>query len=391
MRTKSVSLLVGCLSLVLLGPQSPPISSGGQDKETLVRYLRDHWQSPEVYVISKFMDHDIVFIGEMHRVQHDAELIHHLIPLLYRAGIFNLGIEFGGIEYQGSVDSLTTAANYDEALARRVMFQWSSSWGYNEYMDIYRSAWKLNTSLPAGARRFRVVHLNYIPRWDLMSEGNDETQTREAMKKVWYRGDGDAFMADVVIREFVSKGEKALIYSGQHHAFVRYRQPAYDFSKKQLVRLINSRMGNLVYEKIAGKAFNICLHYPWPAKESFDSNIYPTEGAVDKVMIEFKDKRVGFDVVNSPFGALKDSVSYYSLGHDSFCLGDFCDGYIYQMPPKQYVGCTVDTLFITEANLREAVHRIPNVKARAYFTNPGQFVEDMRRDADWQRRLQDLR
>ena len=385
---KHLAMFCGCLLIAgLSGREDSSKSTSSQEKDTLVQYLRTHWQTPEDYVIEKFKDREIIFIGEMHRVKHDVELIHHLIPGLYKAGVYNLGIEFGGNEYQSSVDSLTTAPAYDEALVRRLMFKWSTLWGYKEYMDIYRKAWELNRSLPSGARKFRVVNLNYCPRWDLVKE----EMTREDWNKVWYRGDGDAFMAEVVLKEFVAKGEKALVYSGQHHAFTRYRQPVYDFEKKQLLRLNNTRMGNLVYQKIPGKVFNIYLHFPWSTKEEFNLDLYPVGGMIDQVMNSFKDRRVGFDAAGSPLGSLKDDQTYYSIGYERFCLGDYCDGYVYQMPPKEYIGCTVDTLFITEANLKEAVSLIPNFKARRYFTTPQQFVDDMRRDANWQWRFRNLK
>jgi hypothetical protein len=74
--------------------------STNHEVDKLAKYLKSHWKSPENYVISKFADHDIVFIGEYHRIKHDVELIHKLIPRLYKAGIYNLGIEFGCYEHR---------------------------------------------------------------------------------------------------------------------------------------------------------------------------------------------------------------------------------------------------------------------------------------------------
>ena len=57
------------------------------------------------------------------------------------------------------------------------------------------------------------------------------------MQKVWVKGDPDEFMAHIVLAEFVAKHQKALIYSGIHHAFTRYKQPIYDFDVGKLIRL----------------------------------------------------------------------------------------------------------------------------------------------------------
>ena len=62
--------------------------------DTLQSYLAEHYQTPEDYVISKFADHDIVFLGERHRLKHDVALVQDLIPLLHDAGVYHLGIEF---------------------------------------------------------------------------------------------------------------------------------------------------------------------------------------------------------------------------------------------------------------------------------------------------------
>jgi hypothetical protein len=43
-----------------------------------MEYITTHYQTPEEYLISKFKDHDIVFLGEWHRISHDPELIRRL-------------------------------------------------------------------------------------------------------------------------------------------------------------------------------------------------------------------------------------------------------------------------------------------------------------------------
>jgi uncharacterized iron-regulated protein len=353
----------------------------------LTDYLNQHWMSPEDYVVSKFADHDIVFLGEYHRIKHDVQLVQNLIPCLYAAGVYNLGIEFCANEMQDEADRLITAQDYDEAVARRIMFQSLPFWGYTEYMDLYRAAWRLNKSLPEGARRFRVVNLMYIAKFELLKEG----MTPEDWQQVWHRGDPDEFMANVILREFVDKREKALIYSGNHHAFTRYRQPAYNFQEKKLYRLNDERMGNRVFAKIGERAFNIFLHSPWTTKEGFDSHSYPVGGAIDRVMLEFPDKRVGFDVRGTPFGRLPDEDTYYALGYDEFELGDYCDGYIFQRHFSDYEGVTPDPEFITEENFAQAIAWLPNLEARKRLTRPSELLDAVARDADIQRRFSDLR
>lgn len=141
-----------------------------EERGELVGYLQRNWKSPEDYIIGKFLDYDIVFIGEAHHIKHDVELIHRLIPLLHKHGVHILAIEFGCYEYQDKVDSLITAESYDEDLARWLLFKWGSYWPYKEYLDLYRKAWELDRSLPEDDPKFRIIHLDYRARWDLVTE-----------------------------------------------------------------------------------------------------------------------------------------------------------------------------------------------------------------------------
>lgn len=358
-----------------------------QQKQELVHYLKSNWQSPEEYIINKFKEYDLVFIGEAHCIRHDVELIHNLIPHLHQAGVYNLAIEYGCAEYQDKADTLTTAQTYNEDLARWLLFKWGSYWPYLEYMDIYRKTWELNKSLPPDVPKFRVIHLDYRPKWNLAQKGG---MTTRRYRRIFHKGDRDEYMAKIIQKELIKKNRKALIYAGAHHAFTRYNMPDYDFKKKKLLGHNKNRMGNLIYEKVPDKVFNICLHYPWPTQKSFNEFDYPVGGVIDQIMGEFDDKRVGFDVKDSPFGFLPDNDIYYSLGYNDFILGRFCDGYIYQKPIGSYEGCTVDRLFITEENFEEAIDYLPNPRLKELLQNPQHFLSFMQNKVDMKKKFGDL-
>ncbi|MGD8539472.1 MAG: ChaN family lipoprotein [Candidatus Aminicenantes bacterium] len=357
-------------------------------KQELIRYLESHRQSPEDYIIDKFQDYDLVFIGEAHLIKHDVELIQALIPRLHQAGVYNLAMEFGCAEHQDKVDALITADIYDEDLARWLLFKWGSYWPYIEYMEIYRRAWELNRSLPPDAPKFRILHLDYRPRWNLTKKGK---MTARRYKRIFYKGDRDKHMAKILHKELVKKNKKALIYAGAHHAFTRFNLPNYDFKRKQLLGHHKDRMGNVIFQKVPHKVFNICLHYPWPSQKSLNEFVYPVDGAIDQVMAEFDDQRIGFDVKDSPFGLLQDNNIYYSLGYDDFTLGRFCDGYIYQRPISGYEGCTVDRQFITEENFKEAIDYLPNPRLKELLKNPQHFLSFMQSKADMTKRFEELK
>ena len=170
--TLAVLLLVGFASALGAAGRKPVPELPQAQLEELTQYLQQHWTTPEDYVISKFRDHDVVFLGERHKIRHDTVLVQDLIPRLYAAGVYNLGIEFGANEFQDRVDRLINAENYDEDLARWLMFHHYVMWGFQEYMDLYRAAWKLNRSLPAGAR-LGVLPLCSVSPWILTINGSN--------------------------------------------------------------------------------------------------------------------------------------------------------------------------------------------------------------------------
>lgn len=348
-------------------------------KSELVSYVQRHFSSPEQYVLSKFKDNQIVFIGEYHRIKHDVQLIHRLIPLLYEAGITNLGIEFGIHRDQDRVDKLIRAPTYDEQAARDMVFNFGSYWAFQDYMDIYRAAWEVNHKLPPGAPRFRVVNLNAYVDWSHVKTPADRDDP-EVMKRTFPDGDSDKFMADVIIREFVETGQRALIYSGIHHAFTRYKQPICNQGK--FMRFVDNRMGNRVYEKLGEKVFTIYLHAPWSDKD-YRGELYPAGGMIDALFADQPTLRpVGFDLTGSPFGELAGPGSSYEEGYRPFALKLYADGYIYTTPLSQYQGVTVDDEFVTEANFKRAVEQIPNPEYRSRVTSVSQLLQAARNDAN---------
>ncbi len=353
----------------------------------LSAYLRKSFQSPEDYILGKFKDHQIVFVGEFHRIRHDTLLIQRLIPLLYKAGVTDLGIEFGVNRDQDRVDKLITAPVYDEQEARNILFDWSTFWGFKEYEDLYRAAWEVNHGLPAGAPRFRVVNLNCVTDFSYVKTEADQ-RNREIMKKVWPEGDSDTFMAEVIFREFVNKGRKALVYSGIHHAFTRYKQPIYDQGK--FVGFVQGRTGNRVRDRLGDKVCTIYLHAPWMNK-TYDKQIYAAGGLIDAFFARHPDQRpAGFDLAGGPFGELSGPGSIYEEGYDPFSLKLFADGYIFTKPLSQYQGVTVDDKFITEANLKRAVEQVGNPEFRPRVTSVAVFVKAIEGDANIPNRFREF-
>lgn len=372
------------LALAVAGCSREP-GQEGVDPEVVARlkaYAEAHGMPPADYVVSKFNDHDVVFLGEVHRVKHDVDLVRDLIPHLYTQGIYYLGTEFGRRVDQTVIDSLVFGPEYDEALARRIALQQYVFWGFQEYVDIYRAAWELNRRRPENSPRFRILGLNNSPDWSHIKDSSDR-ESGDVMKKVWH-GETEEDWARVILDSVVAKGEKILVYSGMHHAFTRYRQPI--VVDGEFIRFGDVRMGNYVFDAIGERAFTIFLHGPWSSAEGYGSSLVkPADGVIDEVMAELDPSLlpVGFDTGGTPFGSLKAETSFYTYGYDDFTLLLFCDGYIYQKPITQYEGVTPIPDFINECNIDYARAQSPDPAFRE--RSPQDFNVAIARHADLSR------
>ena len=358
-------------------------------KKELTTYLNDHRLSPEDYVISKFKDHDVIFLGENHRIKENVELVQHLIALLYKNGVHTLCTEFARREDQPLLDSLLNAPKYSESLAREITFRSLVFWGFQEYVDIFEAAWELNQSLRPAEPRFRILGLHDSPDWSLIKTEADRDNP-EIKRKVW-RGGGEHIWARVVLDSVVARGEKALVYCGLHHAFSEYKQPIYDNDAQKFLRFEDERMGNFVYREIGKRVITVCMHAPWISAKGYGAPAtYPVDGAIDALMVELGPTAypIGFDTKGTPFGMLTDTGSVYHHGYEPFTLEQFVDGYIFQVPLSQYKGVTPIADFVNSSNVDYARQQSPSPQVRDWTVE--QFNEAIAEDANMPRRLSHL-
>ena len=379
-----VLVLAGC-SIDRPEPQDPaPIEHALQSK--LAAWLDAEGETPGHYVAGLFSDRDVVFLGEQHRARHDALFVQSLIGPLYDAGVRVLATEFGRREDQPLIDSLLDAAEWDEELAREIVFQQFVWWGYREYVDIYRSAWALNRELSEGAPQFRILGLNDSPDWSLISAEKD--QNDPAIKRAVWCGGGESYWADVIL-DAVRSGEKVLVHCGIHHAFTEYRQPI--VVKGKFSHFDRSlRCGNHVFSALGKRAVTIFLHAPWNGLEGYDTPMrHPAGGVIDALMLAQGPRPVGFDLDEGPFGELHVEDTVYIHGYEEFRLADFCDGWIYTKPISQYEGVTPIPGWVNETNLERARAQSPNPSFRQASIK--EFNRGIARDAEIHRRWGHLR
>ena len=138
-------------------------------------------------------------------------------------------VEFGNAKYQDVVDSFVAGGNVADAELRHVWqdtTQISGVWDRAMYGDFFRAVRDLNLSLPQN-RRLRVLLGDPPVDWELMRRINEgpanEREGKVRINGMWVARenaqslDRDAYAADVVRREVLAKGRRALLLFGEMH------------------------------------------------------------------------------------------------------------------------------------------------------------------------------
>lgn len=331
----------------------------------LKAYLDAHKVTPEAYIVGKFEDHDVVFLGETHCIKYAGELVQRLIPMLRESGVYTLAVEFGRRVDQPLIDSLLAAPAYDEMLAREIVFRQFLHHGMREYVDVFKAAWQANQGLGAGERPLWIVGINDAPDWSYVKTPEDRDKD-EIKRKVWH-GESERDWAQVIVDK-AAAGDKVLVSCGMHHAFTEYRMPIVNQSTGEFIRHYNERAGNYVFAEIGKRAITIALHAPWPSEKAESYATYAVDGVIDALMHELGPEYypVGFDTRGTPFGALGAGRNcLYTQGYDDLTLADWCDGYVFHAPISQYQGMTPIPDFVNADNLARAQQYTWNPKMRS--------------------------
>jgi hypothetical protein len=328
--------------------------------ETLADFTNRTYQTPEDFLSTMFKTYDIVFLGEMSQIKQQVEVVDRSIPVLYKNGIRNLGIEFALYEDQAEIDRILGADEYDSAAVDEVLFNRMVIWGYQEYADLFRTAWELNHGLPEDSTPFRIVGLNVRQNWELVASERD-LKKPEIVAQVFAEGIPEVKMAEVIIREFIRKREKALIYTSIHRAFTDFETVHYTESAKDTELSDTRRTGNIIHDEIGDRSATVLMHGPWPYERAQLLSIFPANGVFDSLLEELPPERqqFGLKVAGTELGDVRIGRSDFAYKHDSLTLSDVCDGYIVTGPIIEYEVVHAIPNFITQENLAVAIRDFP--------------------------------
>jgi hypothetical protein len=337
---------------------------------TYIQDIDKESSNPFRFVADQFNDHDVVFIGELHKRKQDLEFLNKLIPYLYQAKKINIiGWEFGAAEYQADADSVVTAADFDRRKAIAIMRRSMYFWCYEEYLDVFKTIWQINKTIANDGDKIRFLQLNRPYDLRRLRSADKNTRLEEESK-----GNFDNTLPGIVEREAISKNKKILIYCGLHHALTKFHTPKIFFFKDK------GRAGQVLYGKYPGKIFQISLLSPYPPRwfiyrelthDRQYKFVYPFDAVFNQLYDTFK-RPFAVNSNDPLFANIKDFNSFYAFDTWSgIKLKDFCDGIIMlnafdKIEPVNIISDWVTT----NEELNEVKKKLPEEDARQIRSIP---------------------
>lgn len=283
--------------------------------DEVIDVIAHEGSDPAEYVTALFEDHQVVFIGEHAPSSQAGAFLQELIPTLQAAGVWCLGIEFACVDDQPVLDALLRAPRFDETLARSAVFRWGlrHHFAYREYIDVLRAAWVVNQTKDPLAPMFRVVALDYDIDVDTVTDTAD-LRSPFAFEHLRSRGTAARHMAEVVMREFVERGHRALVLTRTSHALTRLRREPHHVCDAYDSELVDSRVvgaANHVYAAIADRAATVLIHQPLPADGELGDYALAADGVLDAAFARPNGPKypVAFDVRSGVLGQLSCDTS----------------------------------------------------------------------------------
>ncbi len=347
---KWIPCLLAILALSACGgaeKKDPPAISAELQAE-LEDWFAEYGKPPAEFVLGLFHKHDVVVLGEQHTIKHDPLFVQELLGRLHEADVKVFATEFARRTDQARIDSLLSSSEWNEDLAREIQFRMFMPWGYCEYLDVLKAAWRVNRD----GYPLRLIGVNNTLDYSHFKSEADWSDDRIWEKVLGNQTEAD--WAEAVLAE-VRRGEKVLVYSGINHAFTGFRQPKVE--KGEFAGESRLRMGYVLREALGARAVTVYLHAPWHGAAGYqDAMVHPAGGRLDAFMLARDDGPfpVGFETAASPLAHLPIEDAVYMHGHEGFCMADFADGWIYRKPISEFEPVTYIEAWIHKGNVEEA-------------------------------------
>jgi hypothetical protein len=227
-----------------------------------------------------FSRYPVVLAGELGAVAEEARFIAELVPLLPSMGVRILAMEHLLADDQEMIDRLLAGEEFDEYLAEELLFRRLVTWGYREYLDILRAAWEANRGADGP---FRVLGLNVLQDYrgiETVEDFRDPVKLREVMRN----GVPDEYMADVLSREVIGRGQSALAFVTREKSFTGFLLKTHSEEMTAIGIEEERQMGRILFEEHGDRFATVLFHSPWPTSLTNSRAQYPVNGVIDAAL-----------------------------------------------------------------------------------------------------------
>lgn len=312
---------------------------------------KDKLKTPDRYLANLLQSTDVILLAENHAIKQNIDCLIQAIPALYRAGANYIGMEFGASEDQEALDRLVLAKEYDEDLARELIFNYNPIFPYKEYQLIYKAVWLFNRALDKNELPLKILNLSYKYNWTRFTP----PRTPSNMKRVFYKGGTEHYRFNLIKEKVILKKKKMVAIVGNVHAYTKYKVPVFDYLEENFVRFQDKFLGNLLYHHYGEKVKTVFFHDYVESKHGYKPI---TNGKLEHDIKEAGLSQVGFDL-NTPLGNYKED-SYLAMGYNDFRLKNLADGYIFHTPLSGLKGATLDYDFLKGKTLEDVLKNYPD-------------------------------
>jgi hypothetical protein len=312
-----------------------------------LHFLKANQQTPEQYIASKWEEHDIVIVGEVHPKKEYCELIAKAIE---SAPINYFATEFVKTSNSERINQIVTAKEFDRIKAIDILrdYTWPI-WGFEEYLNIIYSVWNANSKMMDPKHHIQIIGLD--SEWSQYNNMCGEKQS--AMDLFKQNKKREENMVEALKAKYIP-GSKILVHNGFAHALFNFK----------------ARFAAELYSDYKESVFQICLHQQFEG----DPKQMTISKDIEKIMEANNNTPIGFDVESSPFAKIYDPSCFYFKVPQHKCLKDIAMGYIFLKPYSKLRIVTWIPDFINESNFKEA--KCVSQKMRFIKTEP-QSVQEL--------------
>ena len=324
----------------------------------------------------------MVLIGEHTLTKEEIDFITVNLPALHSHGVNLFAVEFLRAADQTEIDHLMIAPQFDQNLASDLIFRSGPLWGYQEYLDLLKAAWKLNTEVAKGQLPFRVIGLAISLDFSLV-------KNEEEFKKpdVWHRilsgGIPDQEMAAKVLEVLgyakngttassgLTNGKvaKLLVYVRRMSAASRWGDGSYAEEMKSYGYEGEERMGKILKARLGEALTSLIFYSPVPFHRTPFGESYPDNGLIDTVLTKLSPEKtsampVALDLTRSEFGRVDCSQTDLGLWASSHkkampVLKDLADSIVIFSPIRRLHVMQPIPDFANASNLAAAYKYLP--------------------------------